>query len=307
MLAFWLVAAFFPVLILLAIGIDLVRPGSKWSTTRLTVFLLCFLFGENVGLLLLFVTWLLTPANSRARAERTFATQRLYTAWHLRCVTWAFSLSFVIKGSEHARPGPLLIFCRHASLVDVLIPGGFIANAHLLELRYVLKNELLIEPCLDVAGHWIPNHFVDRGGKDTDAELAAIAALKANLGQNEGVIIYPEGTRFSRSRRERMIDTLEGDAKSRAVSLRHLHPVRPGGATALLAAAPRCDVLFVGHHGLEGLTRLQEIWRGALVGKTITVQFWREKAEDVPVAPEAQLAWINARWQRIDDWLETFE
>ena len=75
----------------------------------------------------------------------------------------------------------------------------------------------------------------------------------------------------------------------------------------LLEAAPPCDVLFVGHHGLEGLTRLQEIWRGDMVGRTITIQFWREKAGSVPAGDEARLQWVNERWQIVDDWLESME
>ena len=193
-LAFWVVSGSLPALLLLALLIDLVRGGKTFSTTRLTGFLFCFLAVENFGLLLLAWTWASTPANSRARAARTFAIQRLYTAGHLRSVTWLFSLQFVVQGADQVLPGPLLVFVRHASLVDVLVPGGFIANVHQLELRYVLKRELLAEPCLDVAGHWIPNHFVDRRGKDTAAEVAAVRALKQDLRPNEGVIIYPEGT-----------------------------------------------------------------------------------------------------------------
>ena len=315
--ALWVVTALFPGLILIALTIDLVRrvrplpdplplgERGTLATVRLCVFLLCFLVIENLGLLLLLWTFLSTGAGSRARAARTFAIQRIYSGLLLRSVTWVFSLKFVVHGSELVRPGPLLVFCRHASLVDVLIPGGFIANVHLLELRYVLKRELLAEPCLDVAGHWIPNHFVDRRGLDTEKELAAIGALKAGIGENEGVIIYPEGTRFSASLRAALLEKLTGPELARAQRLRHLLPIRPGGAITLLAAAPSCDVLFVGHHGLEGLTRLEDIWRGSLVGRTVTIQFWREPASSIPEGNEARLQWVNDRWQRMDDWLET--
>ncbi len=313
MIALWIVAFSFPALVLVALATDLLAPhpnprpkgeGGTFSTTRLAVAALCFLAVENLGLVLLFWTWLSTSAGSPNRSSRTFAIQRLYTGWHLRWVSWVFSLTFVIKGAELVLPGPLLVFVRHASLVDVLIPGAFIANVHKFELRYVLKRELLFEPCLDLAGHWIPNHFVERGGKNTEAELGAIAALKTDIGTNEGVIIYPEGTRFSRRKREAAIGKLEGELKARAEKLRHLLPIRAGGAMTLLAATPKADVLFVGHHGLEGLTKLADIWRGSLVGRTITVQFWREKAEHVPEGEEARLAWVNEQWQLVDDWLE---
>lgn len=300
------VTATLPVLLLLALFVDLVRREKSFSTVRLTGFLFCFLVIESTCLLLLAWTWLSTPARSRARAARTFAFQRLYTAALLHAVTWLFSLRFVVQGAEVVAPGPLLVFLRHASLVDVLLPAGFIANVHQIELRYVIKRENLSLPNIDIAGHWTPNHFVDRSGLHTAEELAALHALKAGIDRFEGVIIYPEGTRFSQRKREAVLGKLQGDALETARKLRHLLPIRPGGAMTLLATEPRCDVLFVGHHGLEGLTRLGDIWRGKLVGRTVTIRFWREKAEEIPRGDAARLAWANERWQRVDDWLETF-
>jgi 1-acyl-sn-glycerol-3-phosphate acyltransferase len=307
--ALWLVAAAFPALLVVALFVDLVRRASTFSTTRLALFLLAFLVVENVGLLLLFFTFLTTRAGSRARHARTFAIQRLYTAGHLTAVTRIFSLRFVIEHPERALPGPLLVFVRHASLVDVLVPGGFLANVHHLELRYVLKKELLVEPCLDIAGHWIPNHFVDRSGADTETELSALRALKAGLGPHEGVVLYPEGTRFSRRKRQAIIDALEpaSPARARAEALTHLLPIRHGGALALLDAQPACDVLFVGHHGLEGLTRLGDIWRGTLVGKTVTIRFWRSPRTDIPTGDTNRVEWLHHRWLEVDAWLEALE
>ncbi len=298
-LSLHVIAPLFPPLLLLALLVDLLRLARSLSTTRLTCFLLAFLIVENFGLTLLFFTFLTTRAGTRARMERTFAIQRLYTALHLGCVRAIFSLRFVVEGSELAKHGPFIAFVRHASLVDVLVPGGFIANAHHIELRYVLKKELLAEPCLDLAGHWIPNHFVSRSGEDTQRELDAIRALKNGIGEREGVLIFPEGTRFSARKREKL---LAGPDKARAEVLKHLLPVRPGGAMALLDAEPQCDLLFVGHHGLEGLTGLKDIWRGKLVGRTITIRFWRE-----PAPKENKLAFVDQCWKRIDDWLETFD
>ncbi len=305
-LGLWLVVAAFPLLLFLALLIDLGRLSRTFSTTRLLVFLLAYLAIENLALGLLLVTWLTTRAGTRERLEATFVAQRRYSGLLLTAVTRVFSLRFVVEGSELAAHGPLLVFVRHASLVDVLVPGGFIANVHHLELRYVLKRELLLDPALDIAGHWIPNHFVDRGGADTQRELAAVAALKAGLGPKEGVLVYPEGTRFSRRRREAALSKLTGEARARAEQLHHLLPIRPGGALALLAAPPACDLLFVGHHGLEGFTRLGDIWRGALIGRTVTIRFWRAPASELPQGDEERLRWLHQHWRTLDQWLETF-
>jgi len=306
-LAFLITVALFPALLLLALAVDVLRRSRTWSTARLTLFLLCFLAVENLGFLLLLRTWLTTRAGSRLRQERAFAVQRLYVGALLACFARLFSLRFQIDGNDRVAPGPLLVFVRHASLIDVLVPGVFIANAHRIELRYVLKKELLIEPCLDIAGHWIPNHFVDRSGQDSEQELDAIRRLKADLGRHEGVILYPEGTRFSHGKRRALIAKLQGEDRADAESLQHLLPVRRGGALALLDAAPACDVLFVGHHGLEGFTRLADIWGGALVGKTVRIRFWREPAASVPATEPERLAWLRERWLRMDAWLKEIE
>ncbi len=293
-----LVTPLFPALLLLSLLIDALRLSRTLVTTRLTCFLLAFLVIENLGLVLLFFTFLTTRRGTRARHARTFSVQRFYTGALLAAVRRAFSLRFEVQSGELAAKGPYVALVRHASLIDVLVPGGFIANAHLIELRYVLKKELLAEPCLDVAGHWIPNVFVGRDGTDTAQAIAQVRTLKAGLSEREGVLVFPEGTRFSTRKRERLLD---GHDKERARQLQHLLPIRPGGAPALLEEAPACDVLFVGHHGLEGFTGPGDIWRGALVGRTITVKFWR----DTP-PPGAGLDWLDERWKRLDDWLETF-
>lgn len=302
-LALWLVAALFPALLLAGLLVDAARRERRLGATRLVCALLGILVIENVGLALLAWVGLTTRAGSPQRTARTLAVQRLYTGAHVVNVRRCFSLRFVVEGDELVRPGPLLVFCRHASIVDVLIPGAFIANAHRVALRYVLKRELLAEPCLDIAGHWLRNAFVDRSGADTARALADVRALCTDLGPDDGVLLYPEGTRFSRGKRAALLARLEGAAKARAEKLRHLLPVRRGGALALLET-PGVDVLFVGHDGLEGFSRLGELWRGHLVGHTVTVRFWRERAADIPTGDDARLAWLDERWLRLDRWVE---
>lgn len=301
-LALAMVLALFPALLLAALAVDLARRARSLGATRLLFALLGILVIENVGLAALLVVGLSTRAGSPARTARTLAVQRSYTAAHLANVRRCFSLRFVVEGADAPRPGPLLVFCRHVSIIDVLIPGAFVANAHSLALRYVLKRELLAEPCLDIAGHWLPNAFVDRSGADTDRALAQVRSLCANLTPHDGVLIYPEGTRFSPRKREALLAKLSGDARARVARLQHLLPLRRGGSLALLET-PNVDVLFVGHHGLEGFSRLGELWRGHLVGRTVTVRLWRVPAAEVPAGEDARLAWLDAQWLALDSWI----
>ena len=302
-LALALVVAGLPALLALSLVVDAARRTRTLGATRLVLAVLGILLIESLGLLSLLVVALTTRARTPARAERTLAVQRVYTAAHLDNARRAFSLRFVVEGADEVLPGPVLVLCRHASIVDVLIPGAFIANAHRIALRYVLKRELLAEPCLDVAGHWLPNAFIDRSGLDTARALADVRALGEGLGPRDGVLIYPEGTRFGRRKREALLATREGEARARVERLRHVLPVRRGGCLALLEAT-RCDVLFVGHHGLEGFARLGELWRGDLVGRTVTVRFWRAPSSSIPEGDDARMAWLDEHWLRLDAWLE---
>jgi 1-acyl-sn-glycerol-3-phosphate acyltransferase len=303
-----LVTAALPGLLLGALLVDVLRPAGRRSlaSPRLVLFLAAYLFTEVVGLTLLAGLGLATLGSAARRAALTWRVQRLYTAMHMGAVRGIFALTFEVEGAELAAGGPVVVLVRHASIIDALLPGVFIANRHGIELRYVLKRELLVDPCLDVAGHWLPNHFVARDGLDSQREIEAVRALKAGIGPSGGVLIYPEGTRFTEAGRRRLLDRLGGDppALARAERLRHLMPIRPGGTLALLGAAPRCDVLFVGHTGLEGFSSIRDIWAGALVGKTVRLKLWREPAASVPVERAEQLLWLDARWERLDAWLE---
>jgi 1-acyl-sn-glycerol-3-phosphate acyltransferase len=308
-LALGVAAAALPVLVPLALIVDLIRPAGRrtLASVRLVLFAGAFLFIEALGLCLLALGGLAALGSRSRREALTWPIQRFYTGMQMAAVKALFALRFETEGAELAAAGgPVLVMVRHASVVDVLVPSAFIANPHRRRLRYVLKRELLADPCLDVAGHWLPNRFVARDGADTQGEIDALRALKAGIGEGEGVLVYPEGTRFTERKRERALDRLRGDpaALARAERLRHVLPVRPGGPLALLEAAPPCDVLFVAHHGLEGSASLADLWAGTLVGKTVRVKLWREAHASIPGGREARLAWLADRWQRLDDWIE---
>jgi 1-acyl-sn-glycerol-3-phosphate acyltransferase len=301
-----------PLLLVAALGADLIRPSGRrtLASVRLVLFLEAFLVIEVGCLALLGAIGLLTIGSAARRAALTWPAQRLYTGTLMRAAATLFALRFEVEDAELAGlGGPVLVLMRHASIVDVLLPGVLIANRHRLRLRYVLKRELLAAPCLDVAGHFLPNWFVARDGADSRREIEAVRALKAGVGPEDGVLVYPEGTRFSTTKRLRALDRLKGDplALARAERLRHLLPLRPGGSLALLEAPPACDVLFVGHSGLEGFASVADIWAGALVGRTVRVRFWRARAAEIPEGGDERLAFLHAGWQRMDDWLSSLD
>jgi len=308
LIAFSVVTGALPALVVVALLVDLLRPAARGTfvTLRLVLFLEAFLVTEVLGLVLLAVVGVASLGSRPRREAMTWPVQRWYTGTLMAAVKALFAVRLEIDGAELATPAePVLVMIRHASVVDVLLPAVLLANPLRVRLRYVLKRELLFDPCMDIAGHFLPNCFVARDGGSSLEEIGAVRALKDGIGAGDGVLVYPEGTRFTEQKRRRVLERLRGDpaALARAERLRHVLPVRPGGPLALLDAPPACDVLFIAHHGLEATATVANAWSGALVGGTIRVKIWREPGASIPRGRDAQLEWLTARWERLDDWL----
>lgn len=268
---------------------------------RLTTFAWIYLVGEAWALLLLFVLGLWAPQESLAA---TYRAQGLWLDWNFDALLLVFNLSFKVSGSEDISPGPILVLSRHASIIDTMLPGRYVVKPHGIRLRYVLKKELLLDPALDLGGQRLPNHFVDRSG-NTPEELARLRGLATSLDADEGVIIYPEGTRFSETKRLRYIkpwvdlpDPLGGIAGG----YRRVLPPRPGGTLAMIEASA-ADVVVLAHRGLEGFARVRDLWSGDIVGSRIDIGFWRVPRQQIPVDRESQQLWLFELWSQVDDWV----
>jgi len=86
-----------------------------------------------------------------------------------------------------------------------------------------------------------------------------------------------------------------------ARTLRYVMPPRPGGTLTLLDTG--ADVVVGAHQGLEGFAKIQDLWSGALVGKTIHVQITRIPAAEVPTGRRARAQWLYDVWADIDAWI----
>lgn len=306
-LALLVFVALAPVTFVIALLVDLVLRR-RGVALRLWAFVGAYLAINLLGQLLLLGVWLASGCGlAKARLVRsTYAVQSLWVSLLFGAATRIWQLRWTVEGSEQVAPAPVVVLVRHASLLDTLIPSVFITRAHGMPLRFVLKRELLVEPCLDIAGHWLPNHFVDRDPSDSRAELEAIERLAAELAPGEGLLIYPEGTRFSAGKRRKILAGLaerSPDLHARASALTHTLLPRAGGSLALLRKAPTADVLLVGHEGLGGFATIADMTSGALVGRTIHVRFWRWSAASLPADDEARAVWIYERWAELDRWV----
>lgn len=302
---FALITLLLPLLITVALITDLIRyliARIPAIVSRTLVFVWAYLLGEIWAIITLGFVGLL----GRDRAMRaTYRLQQTWTDWNVNSLRLAYGLRFEVDGSAAIRPGPLLILARHASLIDSLLPARLIANGEHFRLRYVLKRELLLDPALDIAGNRLPNYFVDRGARENETEVDAIRHLGTAMSPSDGVVIFPEGTRFSVEKLERQQDRFKNKNSTIASyveSFRFVLAPRLAGSLALLDST-NCDVLVMAHHGLQGLSRAADVWSGSLVGSTIHIGMWRIPRTEIPLDRGARADWLFEVWSEVDNWI----
>ncbi len=302
-----------PILLAVALFIDAVRwlvTRRPFMGVRSLAFLWVFLAAEMVGLLWLAAQWVGTGFGARSR-RMTAAAWRVQTWWARTLFTTVerlFALDVVVDDLEVVHPGPIVALFRHASIIDNLLPAILLSDQAGLQMRWIIKRELLSIPALDVAGKRLPNYFVDRSSEDPSVELSRIRALAQDLGEDEGVLIYPEGTRFTAAKRTRAIVRLEEsepELAQRARQMRFVLPPRTGGVLELLDAGT--DVVVCAHEGLDGFASVGDIWSGALLGRVVRVRFWRISADDIPLDRVDRIAWLYDQWERADEWIASFQ
>jgi 1-acyl-sn-glycerol-3-phosphate acyltransferase len=302
-----------PLVLVAAVVVDAalwLMRRKPWMAVRLAAMAWWFLFGELRGLAGLAGIYLVTGGPlGRGSLARRRLVYRLRIHWcrsNLAAVRVLFGLSLEVEGLELAGPGPEIVLMRHASIIDNTLPDAVIGHAHGLGLRFVLKRELEMLPVFDIGARWVPTIFVRRASADPEREAARLRQLAVEIGEGEGVLIYPEGTRYTPAKLAAAQETIaerQPEIAPLAARLRNVLPPRLGGPLALLDESRGADVVFCGHVGLDGFEYIRDIWAGGLVGTTVRVRFWRYPAADVPAGRDERIAWLYERWQILDDWI----
>ena len=280
---------------------DLVRLKPRLPTARLLSFGFCFAWLEVAGMCAALLYWV------TGRARQPAANYRLMQWWAARLIAAlkaTTGLSVSIEGAEALRPAPVVLLCRHASLADSLVSAYAVTTCAGLHPRYVLKRELLFDPCLDVVGNRVPNYFLDRHARDSEPELAALRALSATLSGDDITVIFPEGTRANPDKRlkalERIAERNPGRA-GRLVGLQQLLPPRPSGAFALATGAPQADIAIAWHTGFEGYDTFGGIL-DKLSKRPQPIHFVIERIlrSAVPSDEAGFGTWLDDTWLRMD-------
>jgi 1-acyl-sn-glycerol-3-phosphate acyltransferase len=302
-----------PLVLAAAAAVDLalwLLRRKPWMAVRLVAMAWWFLLGELRGLAGLARVYVSTGGplrrDSLRRRRLVYELRIRWARGHLAGLRTLFRLSFEVEGLDLAAPGRALVFMRHASIIDGVLPDAFIGHAHGLGLRFIIKRELQVLPTMDIGGRWVPTIFVRRQSADTDAEVAEVRRLAHDLGEDEAVLIYPEGTRYTPeklARAQALIAERQPGVAPLAARLRNVLPPRLGGPLALLDESPETDVVVFGHVGLDGFEYIRDVWRGGLVGTTVRLRFWRHPASTVPATNAGQVEWLYERWLELDEWV----
>jgi 1-acyl-sn-glycerol-3-phosphate acyltransferase len=310
-----------PVLVVVAVLASLLLPG-RWRALRLLGFGLVYLVLEVAGLAAAAVLWGLSGLGRRLRAPAFRAAHytvlRLLLDVLMRVAQRLFALRLVTDGAswsplDDGVPGStnaMVVLSRHAGPGDSFLLVHTLMNRdHLRRPRIVLKDLLQLDPLIDVYLNRLPNHFVPADPTGGTGSEQAIADLARDLGEEDALLIFPEGANFTARRRTRAIQRLQDrgllTAVRRAEAMRNLLPPRPGGVVAALRAAPHADVVLVAHTGLEHLSTVRDLWRSLPMDKTLHLRWWFIPAADVP-RDETQLTdWLYQWWETIDDWITT--
>lgn len=303
--AFAFVVAALPVLLPLMIALD-VATDRRLPRTRLVLFAVVYLACEAIGIVAALLLW---PTTFGDRARMLHVHRWVQDRWAgalLGAGRHLFGLHLVVEGEDALQPGPFLLLSRHSSIADTLLPAVLVGWRYGVALRWVIKRELLVDPCLDLFGQRLPNVFVRRGSGEATRELAAIRALASDLGPRDGVLIYPEGTRFTPRARERAhaaVTRSDAARAARIAGLRHVLPPRLGGVLALLDACPGADVVLLAHTGFDGVSHVADLWRGGLLGRMVHVRFRRIPAAAIPPDAAGRVRWLDQEWAWLDDWV----
>ena len=283
----------------------------RGSTVRLAIYAVWWAGLESAGVFWAAVLWMrYAPLGQLDSQSSLCAHSRLQGWWSTNLVRGARTLlgmAHGLEGREALRSGgPLIVLARHGSQGDALLVASILATAG-LRPRFILKRQLLWDPCLDVVGHRIPNYFVDRNSTDNQTELGNIRRLASDLEDDEAVVIFPEGTRYSDTKREKAIDLLGTAAPERVASarrLRHVLPIRTAGLLAILDAAPSTDLLFLNHVGVHDFRSLGDLWRNVPFPVPLRFHATRSARNEVPDA-DTLVDWLDARWEDFDTWVAT--
>ncbi len=292
-----LVPLWVPVLAL----VDVLRRKWRFPLCRFTSFALLWAWMETLGIVGAASLWCLGMAKNQ---RLNYQLQAWWTRGVIASLRWTVGLRINVEGAPLPGGGPFIAVCRHASLADSIMSAWVFVTHSQLRPRYVLKQELKMDPCLDVVGHRLPNYFVDRSSNNIASELKGIEKMAENLSMGDVAVIFPEGTRANVEKRRIALDKLRERAPERyerLQKLKYLLPPKPAGLSALLAAVPQATVVTMWHSGFDGMDTFKGIVRHLAKSAVHVHVKVVEHQRSTVASGEAFIAWLDAQWTAMDE------
>lgn len=293
-----------PVALIYSLVSDFRGGRNALPTFRLWIFTIVYILHEWLVIPLSGVLWV---RGGFGRSMDIPLHSRIQGRWVGSLLRWAgriLNVSVTWPDHDAFPDGKVVVLSRHASMIDAVLPAHLFPAQLGRPVHYVLKRELMWLPSLDIFGHRLGNHFVDRSG-DTEREVAAIIELIDNAEQNAGIVIFPEGTYSTPGSRARILASLERRSDAELVEytkqLDYLLPPKPAGAIALLQRAE--NVVVFGHIGLEGVSEFKGLRHNLPATHPILTKAWPFHIADLPDLEDARIEWLRERWLALDTWV----
>jgi 1-acyl-sn-glycerol-3-phosphate acyltransferase len=310
----WIVVL--PLMILLALVMP-TRHGRR-RMLRLLFFSVAWLVMESITLFASLGLWIASGFGGRLKTKWQQERHYRLVGWFLGTLypvlTKLFKVTVVVEEPEltpqemAARlTRPVIVLSRHAGPGDSFLILTFLLATYKRRPAIVMKGALQFDPVVDVVINRLPHAFVWPGKGPGSGVTEEITRLAGRMGDEDALLIFPEGGNFTHGRREKAIERLEEagqhEAAARARGMSNLLAPRTGGVLAAVTAAPTADVIFVAHTGLDDLITARDIWRSLPMEQTVKSRWWRVSAAEIPRDRDAQVTWLYGWWEEIDTWI----
>ncbi len=304
-----LVALASPFLHIVLALIDIV-DRKEWRFSRMGGLGIALCVTEFFGLVATFVLWVASGFGWRIKARGFQRAHNRVFGWWLELVTRALrfylGFDFVLPMTERIS-GPILTFARHAGPGDAFLLARTVIRDYRRQLRMLGTHRLLWDPFINHMMLRLPNVFLEQNPKEPAGEMAAITAMCATMGDDDVVIIFPEGGNWTPTRWEGAIASFETggrpESASRAASMPNVLPPRSAAVAAALDARADMTVVFVVHAGLADLHSLGEIWRKVPLRRTVQASYWSVPRSDIPTDRADLSSWLFDQWAELDRWI----
>jgi 1-acyl-sn-glycerol-3-phosphate acyltransferase len=288
---------------------DVVNGRARLPSVRAALFVWQYLLNDSAEILAAPLLWVAGGCGTQLDAEASIRRHERLQRWSVGVMARRAERLLGVRldcdedVTAALEPGPLIVCCRHVSLLDSSLPS-VLYDGQDVHLRGVIMAEMLADPGFDLLYGRLGSVFVPRD--NAPEAYLAVAELGATLDERSVAVIFPEGRLFRPELLERARQRLSERDPERAAGLeglRHVLPPRPGGLNALLDAAPTADVVIIAHAGLDRYPRFAGLARGAPLPDPVRVTAWRTSRDDIPGDPAARTAWLDVQWRRVDDWI----